>query len=113
MTNRIQPLTDFAPVFTDAPNRNIKFYRDTIFPTALVGSITFNQVLANLALYLRHAKPLENAEEYEMREELSHQARVFQLVNEKIAKKEATSDDVISAVAALACQSVWTPTRRA
>jgi len=110
MTNRVnQPLT--FPVFTDTPNRNIKFYRDIIFPTALVGGITFYQVLANLALYLRHAKPLESAEEYEMREELAHQAKVFQLVNEKIAKKEATSDDVISAVAALACQSVWSPTR--
>lgn len=104
-------MTDFGPVFTDTPNRNIKFYRDTIFPTALVGGITFNQVLANLALYLRHARPLENAEEYEMREELAHQARIFQLINQKIAKKEATRDDVISAVAALACQSVWTPTR--
>lgn len=94
-------------MFTDSPNRNIKFYRDKIFPTALVGGISFSQVLANLALYLRHARPLESAEEYEMQEELAHQAKVFQLVNEKIAKKEATSDDVISAVAALACQSVW------
>lgn len=96
-------------MFTDTPNRNIKFYRDTIFPTALVGGITFHQVLTNLALYLRHARPLESAEEYELREEMAHQARVFQIVNEKIAKKEATSDDVISAVAALACQSVWPP----
>jgi hypothetical protein len=110
MNSRIQSIADYPLVFTDTPNRNIKFYRDTIFPTALVGDITFYQVLANLALYLRHAKPLENAEEYELREELACQARVFQLVNEKIAKKEATSEDVISAVAALACQSVWNPT---
>lgn len=100
-------MTDSTPVFTDTPSRNVKFYRDTIFPTALIGGITFHQVLANLALYLRHARPLESAEEYELREEMAHQAKVFQLVNEKIAKKEATSDDVISAVAALACQSVW------
>jgi hypothetical protein len=111
MTNRTKSLTDFALVFTDSPNRNVKFYRDTIFPTALVGSITFHQVLANLALYLRHARPLESAEEYELQEEMAHQARVFQIVNEKIVKREATSDDVISAVAALACQSVWPPTR--
>jgi hypothetical protein len=106
MTNRIKHSTDLRPVFTDTPDRNIKFYRDTIFPTALIGGVTFHQVLSNLALYLRYAKPLESAEEYEMQEELAHQARVFQLVNEKIAKKEATADDVVSAVAALACQSV-------
>ncbi len=66
-------------------------------------------MLSNLALYLRHAQPLEGAEEYESREELAHQAKVFSLVNEKIAKKEATSDEVIGSVAALACQSVRRP----
>ena len=113
MANRMKHSTDSVPVFTDTPNRNIKFYRDTIFPTALVGGITFYQVLANLALYLRHARPLGSAEEYEMRGELAHQARAYQLVNEKIAKNEATSEDVISAVAALACQSVWYSSRDA
>lgn len=99
-------LTDLYLVFNDRPNRNIKFYRDAIFPLGLTGSATFHTALANLAFYLRHARPLEITEEYEAQEELAHQAKVFNEVNKRIAKKD-TSDDVVSAVAALACHSVW------
>jgi hypothetical protein len=62
-------------------------------------------------LYLRHAQPLDTAKEYEVQEEMAYQARVYSLVNDKIARKEATTEDVIAAVAALACQSVLPPLR--
>ena len=98
-------MTDPILVFDDRYDRNVKFYRDAIFPLGLNGRAAFHTSLANLAIYLRLARPLEAAEEYEAREELAYQAKAFSHVNKRIAEKD-TSDEVVSAVAALACGSV-------
>jgi hypothetical protein len=90
----------------DERKRNIKFYRDSIFPIGQLGLASFHQALANLATYLRLARRIDATEEYEAREEFAHQAMTIKIINEKIAKKEATGSDVIGAVAALACHAV-------
>jgi hypothetical protein len=59
-------------------------------------------------MYLRLARPLEVTEEYEAQEELAYQAKAFSDINKRIAEKD-TSDEVVGAVAALACGSVWYP----
>jgi hypothetical protein len=99
-------------VFDDS-KRNTKFYRDAIFPLGLVGEASFHQMLSNMALYLRLARGTDDGKytirdelKYEREEEVIHQTKVYNLVNNMIAKKEETSEDAISAVGALACYAV-------
>ena len=68
-----------------------------------------------MALYLRLSRSLDNTGyiirdemKYEWNEEVAHQAKVYRLVNNMIATKDATSDDAIGAVAALTCYAVRT-----
>jgi len=66
-----------------------------------------------MALYLRLSRSPDDTSyiirdelKYEWNEEVAHQAKVYRLVNNMIATKDATSEDAIGAVAALTCYAV-------
>jgi hypothetical protein len=93
--------------------RNTVWYREAIFPLGTSGEASFHQILSNMALYLRLSRSLDNSGyiirdemKYELTEEVAHQAKVYRLVNNMIATKEATNEDAIGAVAALTCYAV-------
>ncbi|KAE9380859.1 hypothetical protein N431DRAFT_362953 [Stipitochalara longipes BDJ] len=90
--------------------KNTVWYREAIFPLGASGEASFHQMLSNMALYLRLSRSLDDTGyiirdemKYEWNEEVAHQAKVYRLVNNLIATKDATSEDAIGAVAALTC----------
>jgi hypothetical protein len=91
----------------------MRWYRDAIFPLGVSGEASFHQMLSNMALYLRLSRSLESTGyiiqdelKYARNEEVVHQAKVYRLVNNMLATKDAMSDDALGAVVALTCYAV-------
>jgi hypothetical protein len=102
-------------VFSDS-RINTKIYRDAIFTLGLTGEASFHSMLTCMALFLRLAPgpdvrndcKIRSELNYELEEEMAHQSKVHRLVASMIRNKEATSDDAIGDVAALASYVVST-----